>query len=497
MSVTDEPTRLPPYLPEDADVVREPAADGELRLRVALADFPRISLGLRDLGARFVTLMLSNNPARAIVGVFALRGDIVAVRADLDDGPLPDFDLRGSWPAVSWAELELLERHGTAGRGPADRPRLTVPDAGQVSRATAGADVFVLPLGPVRSGIYEAIQFVIETGGESVPRLQTRPFFKYRGLEARMVGLPVAKGIHVAERIAGIASVAYATAYCHAVERSLGVEPPVRATHWRALYAELERIACHADVLAREAEAAALYVAQARFLVLKEQILQLRSELTGSRFGRGVVVPGGVAFEGRMELSELHAAVDRFERDIRRDWDLFVGTASMSDRLIGSGVVSRTLVEDYSAVGPVARGSGASIDARHERPYGAFARTGLRVVTARGGDAMARVAVRFGEILESLHVIRQCIEMLCRRNGPLAAALPSHASGAEFGWAEAPQGELVVWTEIRDGMICLAHVASPSFRNFALFERAFPDDVLTDFAFIEHSFGLTPAGVDR
>jgi Ni,Fe-hydrogenase III large subunit len=40
-------------------------------------------------------------------------------------------------------------------------------------------------------------------------------------------------------------------------------------------------------------------------------------------------------------------------------------------------------------------------------------------------------------------------------------------------------------------------IASPSLRNWALFDHAFPADVLTDFAFIEHSFGLTPAGADR
>ncbi len=50
---------------------------------------------------------------------------------------------------------------------------------------------------------------------------------------------------------------------------------------------------------------------------------------------------------------------------------------------------------------------------------------------------------------------------------------------------------------VRDGVLEQVHVASPSFRNWALFEHAFPADVLTDFAFIEHSFGLTPAGADR
>ena len=55
----------------------------------------------------------------------------------------------------------------------------------------------------------------------------------------------------------------------------------------------------------------------------------------------------------------------------------------------------------------------------------------------------------------------------------------------------------MIWVEIREGIISRVHIASPSLRNWALFDHAFPSDVLTDFAFIEHSFGLTPAGSDR
>ncbi|MGH2851108.1 MAG: NADH-quinone oxidoreductase subunit D, partial [Solirubrobacteraceae bacterium] len=152
---------------------------------------------------------------------------------------------------------------------------------------------------------------------------------------------------------------------------------------------------------------------------------------------------------------------------------------------------------DYSAVGPLARGSGLSTDARHERPYGDYRRLGLRVITAREGDAMARIKVRFGEISESLRILRQSVDHLRRRDGQLIAALPQGGSGAACGWAEAPQGELVIWVELRDGLIHRVHIASPSLRNWALFDHAFPKDVLTDFAFIEHSFGLTPAGADR
>jgi Ni,Fe-hydrogenase III large subunit len=75
--------------------------------------------------------------------------------------------------------------------------------------------------------------------------------------------------------------------------------------------------------------------------------------------------------------------------------------------------------------------------------------------------------------------------------------LPGSRSGSAFGWVEAPQGELVIWVEIRRGIVRNVHIASPSLRNWALFDHAFPKDVLTDFAFIEHSFGLTSAGADR
>ena len=93
--------------------------------------------------------------------------------------------------------------------------------------------------------------------------------------------------------------------------------------------------------------------------------------------------------------------------------------------------------------------------------------------------------------------MRQTIEQLRRHDGELLAALPERRTGTACGWAEAPQGELVFWVEIRNGAVHRVHIASPSLRNWALFDDAFPNDVLTDFAFIEHSFGLTPAGADR
>jgi Ni,Fe-hydrogenase III large subunit len=491
--VTPAPDDLPTLLG-----VEEPGAPGELRLLVPLSGLSSAAGMLRDAGARFVTLLCADSPAPSLMAAFALRGDLVVLRAPIgDDKPVGYQSLGAWWPAARWAEQELVERQGIVAIGARYPRRLVAPDADELQPRVEGLDAFPIPYGPVRSGVFEAIQFQIESGGESVLRLQTRPFFKHRGMESRFVGLEPHRAAYVAERVAGIASVAYACAFAQAVERALGVSPAPVAERWRTVHAEMERVACHLDVIAKQAETAALYVGQSRFQILKEQVTRMRARLTGSRFGRGVVVPGGVCFAGRVGAGELRSFLDRLESDLRRDRRLFIGTSSMTDRLIGSGELPRDLVESYGGVGPVARGSGVSTDARHERPYGDYRRSGTVVITHRETDAMARVQVRFDELFESLRLLHQAVEQLARSDeGPLQVPLPS-AAGAAFGWAEAPQGELVAWVELRSGRVHRVHFASPSLRNWALFHHAFPSDVLTDFAFIEHSFGLTPAGADR
>ncbi len=474
----------------------EPGPPGELWVHVPVGSVDRAASLVVEHGGRLVTLLLTERPERSLLAVFAARGELVVLRAPLspDARAFPSLGL--SIPAALWPERELHDLHAIEPLGHPELDPIVAPDADAVTSLVRGPDAFVLPYGPIRSGIFEAIQFVIDTGGEDVLALRTRPFFKRREREHRFAGATLEHGSYIAERVAGVASVAHAVAFAHAVERALAIDVPARALWWRLVYAELERIANHLDVAAKEAEAAALVVGHARMSILKEDVLRLQARLTGSRFARGMVLPGGVRAEGGLDPDDLRKPVDRLERELRRDSSLLLRTTSFTDRLIGSGALDRATVEAFGGVGPVARGSGVSTDARFERPYGAYDRVGFEVPTRDAGDAMARVEVRFAEVAESLHLLRQAIDQLARRDGPLLAA-PAEATGVSFGWAEAPQGELVYRVEVDDGRIDSVHIASPSLRNWALFAESFRGDVLTDFAFIEHSFGITPAGADR
>jgi formate hydrogenlyase subunit 5 len=62
-------------------------------------------------------------------------------------------------------------------------------------------------------------------------------------------------------------------------------------------------------------------------------------------------------------------------------------------------------------------------------------------------------------------------------------------------WAEAPQGEVIYDVRMDAGRIVHCHPRSASFHNLVLMHEVFTGDILTDFPFIEASFGLSVAGV--
>ncbi len=379
--------------------------------------------------------------------------------------------------------------------GLAGQPLAADPDLGALSRHVVGPGIFTIPHGPVRSGVVESVEYLVETPGEDIPHLNMRLFYKHRGIEKRFESMTVADGVLLAERTEGTASVAHALAYCHALERIAGTDVPWTAALVRVLHAELERLASHLDVVVRLADAAGLAVATARFGWHKEQVLRLVSQLCGSRFGRGVVVPGGVSRLPLLGPAELLAAIDGLEPRVTADLGTLMGTASFLDRLRRTGPLRPERAREHGALGPVGKASGFADDARQLRPYDAYRSLGLRAATRPGGDALARLQVRVDEVTQSIRLLRQAADELSEAaTGPLLAVCDVRA-GRGVGWAEAPQGEVLYDVRVEDGLIRRCRPRSASFHNLVLMHEVFAGDILTDFPFIEASFGLSMAGV--
>lgn len=483
--------------------------------------FPKLVADHVAHGARFCGVFASaSRTGTRLIAVLAQDGSLATEELLIPLGVTRYPSLSIRVPAAAWYEREILDLFGLEPSGhprleslvfpfpvDAERPRPGLstslgrvdPDLSPLASHVQGEGVFTIPYGPVRSGVFESIEYVVETSGEDILHLGTRVFHKHRGVETRFEGMDPADGVLLAERCEGVASVAHALAFCGAIEQLANIDIPIQANMVRVLHGELERVANHLESTIRHTEAAGQAVAFSRLSLHKERIQQLRSRLCGNRFGRGVVVPGGVSGPPNLNAQEIFSMVDSLETAIRADTRLLLATPSFIDRLRGTGVLTPEIAKEYGAVGPVGRASGLMEDVRYARPYAGYERLGhILLETRSAGDALARQQVRLDEIRGAFHLIRQSVDMLNElpHLEPNEWHVPiAEISGRGLGWAEAPQGEVLYLVEVSNGRLVRVKPRSASFHNLALFSMAFPKDILTDFAFIEASFGLSVAGV--
>jgi formate hydrogenlyase subunit 5 len=427
----------------------------------------------------------------ALIAHVAAPGRVSTLEAALPPGADRYPSLTPRIRAAFWYERVI---HDLTGIVPDGHPRLTplVKPGNPMPRHVAGYGLFTIPHGPVRSGVFESMEYLVETPGEAIPHLNMRIFYKHRGIAERFAGASIADSVLLAERAEGIASVAHALAFCHAIEAAAGCEVPRGAAFVRVIHAELERIASHLDVAMRLADAAGLAVATARFALHKEHVLRMVSRLCGNRFGRGVVVPGGVrALPAELPVEALASV----EKQVTADARMLMGTSSFLDRLRGTGPLTQDRARAHGALGPIGKASGHADDARLARPYDGYAGLALDPVPAHSaGDALARLQVRWAEVAQSFRLIRQAVDEISEHPGVLGRTPCDPPDGRAVGWAEAAQGEVLYDVTIEDGRIARCQPRSASFHNLVLMHEVFAGDILTDFPFIEASFGLSVAG---
>ncbi|MEW9570405.1 nickel-dependent hydrogenase large subunit [Rhodanobacter sp. Si-c] len=421
---------------------------------------------------------------------------------------LPSLALHA--PLLGWYEREMQDLYGLCFDGhpepyplvidgaardaadgtpnPALRAPLVLPEVGD-------PQVQLLGFGPVRADVVESAQFLFFYLGEAIMHYRPRLFFKHRGMETRFEGDDPLAGCVLAERVSGVGSVAHALAYCQAVEDAADCEVPARARQLRVLLAELERLYNHLHYFGALADATTLKAGQAEGRLLEERLKQLAGRLSGQRFMRNVLVPGGLRRDLDLPadlagtLGRLRGEVESYLRQLER-------TTSYLDRLITTGVLTRAVAFDQGATGPVERASGLDRDLRRDHPYAAYAGLPVAVPLAEEGDAWARARVRTAEVRVSFDLIELLLPQL--QPGEVRATCAVRPSRCGLGWAESPRGSLYYAVHIdADGRLARVKIKSPSFSNW----RAFPFTVngsnMMDYAINEASFGLTIAGCDR
>jgi Ni,Fe-hydrogenase III large subunit len=374
--------------------------------------------------------------------------------------------------------------------GPADR-------GVQAWSKIAGDEVHEVAVGPVHAGIIEPGHFRFQAHGEEVLALDIVLGYQHRGVECLLEGEDRRSAMFVAESVAGDSVIAHASAYCGALEALARSHKSARAQSIRGIALELERLANHIGDLGALAGDVAYQPAAAFLGRMRGECLNLLLTLSGNRYGRGLVRPGGVEFDVSPDMAgECIGRVERLREQVQVAADLLFGALSVQSRFEGVGVLSRDDCRKHGFVGLVARSCDVPRDVRQDHPYGVYRFAQIPVATAWAGDVAARALVRWLEVQRSLTFVVEQLSSLPRGavRAPCGALQPGELAVAlEEGW----RGEVVhALVTDAEGSVRRHKVQDPSLRNWPALALAMTGNQISDFPMCNKSFNLSYAAHD-
>ena len=414
--------------------------------------------------------------------------------------------LTAGWPQAQAFERDLFESHGIVPAGHPWLKPLVFPDlpAGKVIPSgyeyfrAEGEETHEVAVGPVHAGIIEPGHFRFQCRGEEVLHLEIQLGYQHRGAEKILREASPARRLATAESIAGDSVIAHATAFALTEESLTGTQVPARAQAIRAVALELERIANHVGDLGALAGDVGYLPSASFFGRIRGDYLNLTQGLCGNRFGKGLIVPGGVRFDATEKwIESALGALVILKRDTEDTANLLFEAASVEGRFEGTGVLHLDQAELLGVVGPAARASGCKRDVRREHPWGFYRFAQVPPQTLATGDVYARAMVRWLEVQQSIKFIEEHIQSL--PSGAVKADSGKRKpESAAFAMVEGWRGETAhAAVTAADGSVASYKVTDPSMHNWFGLAMAMRGGEISDFPLCNKSFNLSYAGHDR
>ena len=302
-----------------------------------------------------------------------------------------------------------------------------------------------LNFGPQHPAAHGVLRLVMEMDGEVVIKVDPHIGLLHRGTEKLAEIKPYNHSIGYMDRLDYISMMCCEHPYVLAIEKLLGIEPPIRAQYIRVMFDEITRIlnhllwlGCHG--LDIGAMALFLYCFRER-----EDLLDCYEAVSGARMHATYYRPGGVyrdlpdempkykanRFISKSKVKEINYNregslldfiedfTNRFPAHIDEYETLLTDNRIWKQRTVNIGIVSPERAIELGFTGPMLRGSGIEWDIRRKEPYEIYNQLNFQIPIGLNGDCYDRYLVRVEEMRQSNLIIKQCIEWLRDNPGPV------------------------------------------------------------------------------
>lgn len=360
----------------------------------------------------------------------------------------------------------------------------------------------IMHMGPQHAMVPGPFLLDVLVEGERVRKAFLDLGYIHKGIEKIMENRTWLQGITYTDRMCYVASLTNNECYCGAVEKLLGLEVPERAQYVRVILEELSRIQSH---LIGAGEFLTLiagvgYAPWQYMIIDREQIISLIESVTGARLTHTFVRFGGVRNDLPEGFAEKCRPVMKYmESRINEFIELFEQDPIYHLRMDNVGAIRPDDAKRMGVSGPPLRATGVAYDMRVEDPILVYPDLDFKVITGTKGDSADRIDVRLREILESIHIIEQCLDKIPA--GPIRteAKVPKKVpAGEAYYRVEDPRGEMGMYV-ISDGgdKPYRVKVRGPFYATFQTLPPLLEGVFIADVVAIAGSMDGCPSEADR
>ena len=427
-------------------------------------------------------------------------------------------------------EEERLERQTDEGKQElrrASRTREVVLTGGGMWPEDELGDTMIINMGPQHPSTHGVLRLMMELDGEDVLLIKPVIGYLHTGMEKTGEELTYVQGTTNVTRMDYASNFSNELVYSLAVEKLLDVDAqiPPRACWIRMMMCELGRMASHLLFQATNgmdigAVSMMLYGWRER-----EECLRLFEYVTGLRMNCNYIRPGGVAADLPDGWEDRVLEVcDVVEAGVRDYDELLSENPIWRERTVGIGVITTDECLERSITGPILRSTGFAWDLRKSQPYLPYDEVDFDVIYTSNGDVFDRYRIRLWEILESVKIVRQCVEKMPpgdfrvqdkkvtppprARIDESMEALIHHFKlftegfkvppGETYVTVESPRGEIGCYmVSDGSGKPVRMHIRGPSFYNLQAIDAMGTDSLVADAVAIVSSIDPIMGEVDR
>jgi len=353
---------------------------------------------------------------------------------------------------------------------------------------------FTMNFGPQHPAAHGVLRLVLEMDGEVIHSADPHVGLLHRATEKLAESKPYNQSIGYMDRLDYVSMICNEHSYVLAIEKLLGITPPIRAQYIRVMFDEITRIMNHlfwlgAHGLDIGAMTMFLYCFRER-----EDLMDIYEAVSGTRMHANYYRPGGVyrdlpeampkyqasKWRSKKSVAKLNAIregslldfmdafIKKFPGCVDQYETLLTDNRIWKQRTVNIGVVSPERALQLGFTGPMLRGSGVEWDLRKKQPYEVYDQVDFDIPVGTNGDCYDRYLVRVEEMRQSNKILKQCVDWLRENPGPVMLEDRNFVAPTRV--------------EMKDDMESLIH-------HFKLFTEGYSAPAGEAYAAIEHPKG--------